>query len=60
MMLEQDITLYESTTFMKILDTNIWQTHSSTALLYQIILLIAIASVGLLLVHAFRKRKYQR
>ena len=57
MMLEQDITLYDSTTFMKILDTNIWQTQFSTALLYQIAIVIAIASVGLFLVRYFRKRK---
>ncbi|MCW4039727.1 MAG: hypothetical protein NWE83_03130 [Candidatus Bathyarchaeota archaeon] len=57
MMLEQDITLYDSTTFMKILDTTIWQTQFSTALLYQIAIVIAIASVGLLLVRYFRKRK---
>lgn len=57
MMLEQDITLYESTTFMKILDTNIWQTQSNTTLLYQIIIIIAIVSVGLFLVRYYRKRK---
>lgn len=57
MMLEQDITLYDSTTFMKILDTTIWQTQFSTALLYQIAIAIAIVSVGLLLVRYFRKRK---
>jgi hypothetical protein len=57
MMLEQDITLYDSTTFMKILDTTIWQTQFSTALLYQIAIVIAIVSVGLLLVRYFRKRK---
>jgi hypothetical protein len=57
MMLEQNITLSESTTSMKILDTNIWQTQSATALLFQIIIIIAIASIGLLLVRHFRKRK---
>jgi hypothetical protein len=57
MMLEQDITLYDSTTSMKILDTTIWQTQFSTALLYQIAIAIAIACVGLLLVRYFRKRK---
>jgi hypothetical protein len=57
MMLEQDITLYESTTYMKILDTNIWQTQSNTTLFYQIIIIIGIVSVGLFLVHYYRKRK---
>jgi hypothetical protein len=57
MMLEQDITFHESTTFMKILDTNIWQTQFTTALLSQIIIIIVIASIGILLVRYFRKRK---
>jgi hypothetical protein len=57
MMLEQDITLYESTTSMKILNTNIWQTYSTTASLFQIMIIIAIVSISILLVRYFQKRK---
>jgi hypothetical protein len=57
MMLEQDITFNQSTTLMKILDTNIWQTQSSTTLFFQIIIIIAMASGGILLLRYFRKRQ---
>jgi hypothetical protein len=55
-MLEQDITFNQSTTLMKILDTNIWQTQSGTTLLFQIIIVIAIVSGGILLIRYYRKR----
>jgi hypothetical protein len=58
LMLEQDITVEESTTFMTISDTNIWQTQSLTAILYQIVIIVVIVGVGILvLVFLLRKRK---
>lgn len=58
LMLEQDITIEGSTTFMKISDTKIWQTHSLPTALYPILVLIVIFSVGILiLVLVLRKRK---
>jgi hypothetical protein len=58
LMLEQDITVEESTTFMKISDTNIWQTQSITATLYQLVILVVILGAGILvLVFLLRKRK---
>lgn len=58
LMLEQDITIEGSTTFMKISDTNIWHTQSLPAALYLILILVVIFAAGILiLVLVLRKRK---